>query len=91
MPWRRMLVLLLLISLLLLGVGAATSSAATTRKLCAVRANLYDSPGGLVVGRLYRPQRVTVLRRSANRRWAHVRTPTGLRGWLLAGALCRRG
>ena len=91
MPWRRMLVLTLLTSFLLLGVGAATSSAASTRKLCSARANLYDSPGGLVVGRLHRPQRVTVLRRNANRRWVHVRARTGLRGWLLAGALCRRG
>ena len=90
MLWRRMLVLLLLTSFLLLCVGAASASAAT-RKLCASRANLYDTPRGLVVGRLYRPHRVVVLRRSANRRWANVRTTTGLRGWLLAGALCRRG
>ena len=91
MPWRRMLVLTLLTSFLLLGVGAATAPGAATRKLCSARANLYDSPGGLVVGRLYRPQRVVVLRRSANRRWVHVRTRTRLRGWLTAGALCRRG
>jgi hypothetical protein len=87
---RRMLALLLIFSFLLLGVGAASAPAAT-RKLCASRANLYDSPGGIVVGRLHRPQRVTIVRRSANRRWVHVRARTGLSGWMLAGALCRRG
>jgi hypothetical protein len=86
---RRMLALLL-ISSFLLGAAAASAPAAT-RKLCAARANLYDSPAGIVVGRLYRPQRVTVVRRSANRRWVHVRARTGLRGWMTAGALCRRG
>ena len=91
MTWRRMLALSIISSFLLLGAGAATSSAATTRKICSARANLYDSPGGLVVGRLQRRSRVVVLRRSANRRWAHVRAHTGLRGWILAGALCRRG
>ena len=90
MPWRSMLVLTLLTSFLLLGVGAASAPAAT-RKLCSARANLYDSPGGLVVGRLHRPQSVVVLRRSANRRWVNVRARTGLRGWLIAGALCRHG
>jgi hypothetical protein len=88
MTARRMLVLLLITTSLLLGVGAAWAPAAT-RKLCASRANLYDTPRGLVVGRLHRPQRVTVLRRSANRRWVHVRARTGLRGWMTAGALCR--
>ena len=88
MTWRRMLALSIISSFLLLGVGAATAPAAT-RKLCAKRANLYDSPNGVVVGRLFRPQRVTIVRRSANRRWVHVRARTGLRGWIVAGALCR--
>lgn len=66
-----------------------TAAAAQHRRLCADRANLYDTPGGFVVGRLYKPVKVRVLRRSANRRWVHVRTRTGLAGWLTSGALCR--
>ncbi|HWT93721.1 MAG TPA: SH3 domain-containing protein [Solirubrobacteraceae bacterium] len=68
---------------------APTLAAKGERRLCADRANLYDTPGGFVVGRLYRPVKVRVLRRSANRRWVHVRTRTGLAGWLTSGALCR--
>ena len=47
---------------------------ASTRRLCAHSAILRDSPEGFVIGRLYRPQRLRYIRRSANRRWALVRT-----------------
>lgn len=65
------------------------SQAASTRRLCARSAALRDSPEGFVIGRLHRPQRLTYLRRSANRRWALVRTRAGVVGWLPFGSLCR--
>jgi hypothetical protein len=87
-PYRDGMIVLLLLTFMTLAI-ASPSPAASTRKLCASRANMYDSPGGFVVGRLYRPARVRVLRRSANRRWASVRASTGITGWVTAGALCR--
>ena len=35
-----------------------------------------------MIGRLYRPQRLRYIRRSANRRWALVHTRTRLAGWI---------
>ncbi len=68
---------------------AAAAKPKAERRLCADRANLYDTPGGFVIGRLYKPARVRVLRRSANRRWLHVRTTSRLTGWIITGAVCR--
>ena len=62
---------------------------ASTRRLCASSAILRDSPEGFVIGRLYRPQRLRYIRRSANRRWALVRTRSGLAGWIRYRSLCR--
>lgn len=63
--------------------------AESSRRLCARSAILRDSPEGFVIGRLYRPQRLRYVRRSANRRWALVRTRTDLAGWIPYGSLCR--
>ena len=41
-----------------------------------------------MIGRLYRPQRLRYIRRSANRRWALVRTRAGLTGWIPNRSLC---
>lgn len=68
---------------------AADADAAVRRSLCAPRANLRDSPRGFIIGRLRRPQRLTVIRRDADRRWTQVCTRTGLVGWLPSGSLCR--
>jgi len=38
---------------------------------------------------LYRGDRVRVLRRSADRRWARINTHNELRGWIRSGSLCR--
>ncbi len=84
----RALVLVLL--LLFVIASAPPAQAASTRKLCARSAVVRDSPEGFVIGRLYRPQRLRYLRRSANRRWALVRTRTGLVGWIPRGKLCKR-
>jgi hypothetical protein len=84
---RRPLVAVLLIVLLLLTL--AVPAAASTRRLCARSAALRDSPEGFVIGRLYRPQRLRYVRRSANRRWALVRTRAGVAGWIPYRSLCR--
>ncbi len=68
---------------------AAPAAAATTR-VCARTATLRDTPRGFVIARLYRGQRVVVVRRSAARGWLNVRPATGLPGWILARSLCRR-
>ena len=84
----RALVLVLLLILLMAAVP--TAHAASSRRLCARSAILRDSPEGFVIGRLYRPQRLRYIRRSANRRWALVRTGAGLVGWIHYRSLCKR-
>lgn len=81
--------LALVLLLLLLMASAPPAHAASTRRLCAHSAILRDSPEGFVIGRLYRPQRLRYIRRSANRRWALVRTRHGLAGWIPYRSLCR--
>ncbi len=73
---RRPPVAVLLI-LVLITLTFAAPAVASTRRLCARSAALRDSPEGFVIARLYRPQRLRYVRRSANRRWALVRTPRG--------------
>jgi phytoene/squalene synthetase len=82
----------LIVTMLILAVlasAAASAEAASTRRLCARVATLRDSPEGFVIGRLYRPQRLRLQRRSANRRWALVATGGGVTGWVRSGSLCR--
>ncbi len=87
---RTLLVLLMIaLTLTTLALEPATADAAVRRSLCAKTANLRDSPEGFIIGRLRRPQRLVVIRRSANRRWSQVRTRTGLVGWLPSGSVCR--
>ena len=88
---RRLLVLLMiaLTSLTPIALDPASAEAATRGKLCAERANLRDSPRGFIIGRLRRPQRLTIIRRNPDRRWTQVRTSTGLAGWLPSGSVCR--
>jgi hypothetical protein len=83
---RRPLVAVLLIVVLL---TLAAPAVASTRRLCARSAALRDSPEGFVIARLYRPQRLRYVRRSANRRWALVRTRAGVAGWIRYRSLCR--
>jgi phytoene/squalene synthetase len=78
----------LALMLLLLMASAPDAHADSARRLCARSALLRDSPEGFVIGRLYRPQRLRYLFRSANRRWALVRTRAGLAGWLPYRSLC---
>jgi hypothetical protein len=85
---RRPLVAVLLI-MVLATLIPAVPAAASTRRLCARSAVLRDSPEGFVIGRLYKPQRLRYVRRSANRRWALVRTRAGVAGWIPYRSLCR--
>jgi hypothetical protein len=85
---RRSPVAVLLI-VVLATLTLAAPAAASTRRLCSRSAALRDSPEGFVIGRLYRPQRLRYVRRSANRRWALVRTRAGVAGWLPYRSLCR--
>ena len=78
----------LLLLALVLAAAVPAAGAGDTRRLCA-RSNLYDTPNGVVIGRLYRPATVRVIRRNVNRRWANVRVRSGLTGWLLVSKLCR--
>ena len=83
---------LLMTTLVTLAVLAAPALAQQQRRsLCSRTANLRDSPNGFVIGRLTRPQRLTVMRRSANRRWTHVRVQSGIAGWIPSSSVCRRG
>ena len=84
-PPVAVLVLMVLVTLTLATPAAASSA----RRLCAPSAALRDSPEGFVIGRLYRPQRLRYLRRSANRRWALVRTRSDVAGWIPYRSLCR--
>lgn len=81
---------LLVVTLVLLVMASAPAAqAGSTRRLCAPSAILRDSPKGFVIAHLYRPQRLGYIRRSADRRWALVRTRTGLAGWIRYRKLCR--
>jgi hypothetical protein len=80
---------LALVLVLLVTLMPAEPAAASTRRLCARYAALRDSPEGLIIARLRRPQTLQYIRRSANRRWALVRIRTGAVGWIGARSLCR--
>ena len=62
--------------------------AATSRSVCAQKALLYDTPGGVVIAVLLKRDRVTVLRYRPDRRWVRVRAPEPVRGWMRTSSLC---
>lgn len=81
-------VLALLLSLTAAGEQA---HAAERARICHVyRAPVLSSPDGFVVGYLFRPDPVRILRRSANRRWMRITTSQELRGWVRSRYICRR-
>jgi hypothetical protein len=75
--------------LALVMVTVPSTASAQTRRVCAKSATLRDTPRGFAVARLYRRQRVTIVRRSGERGWTPVRTRNGLPGWILTRSLCR--
>jgi hypothetical protein len=82
-------VLLLTLSVLVLALPEPASARTETRTVCVRAATLRDTPRGFAIGRLYRNEKVEVVRRSATRGWVPVRTRSGLPGWILARSLCR--
>ena len=87
---RRMIaVVLLSVSVLVIALPAAASARSETRKVCVRAATLRDTPRGFAIGRLYRNEKVEVVRRSGTRGWVPVRTSSGLPGWILSRSLCR--
>lgn len=92
-PRRRAAVAAALTAALLLASAGfpagASASGPERRRVCVARTVVVESPNGFTVGYLYRRDRVTLLRRSANRRWARIVTPNELRGWVRATSLCR--
>jgi hypothetical protein len=78
------------LALLAATIALAPTDVALAAQVCAKRAVVQDSPGGFTVGYVYRRDRVRVVRRSANGRWARIVTPTELRGWMRRKALCGR-
>ena len=65
------------------------ASAQSTRKVCERTAIVRDTPRGFAIARLFRGDRVEVVRRSATRGWVPIRTRSGLPGWILKKSLCR--
>lgn len=77
------------LSAVLLAGGAHPADAAT-RRVCARAANVYDTPRGFVIARVYRRDRVRVVGRSATRGWSRIELRGGLPGWIPNRRLCRR-
>jgi hypothetical protein len=88
----RAAVLALLLALAISAlVPSAEALAAERGRVCNVyRAPVLNSPDGFVVGYLFRPDPVRILRRSANRGWMRITTSHELRGWVRARYICRR-
>lgn len=78
--------------LVIMAAGVPEALAAHPAKgvVCVSRMAVVGSPGGFTVGYAFRGDRVRVARRSANGRWAQIRTADELRGWARASALCQR-
>jgi hypothetical protein len=73
---------------LLLALVPAQASAAQRRSMCADQAALYDAPGRIAIGHLYRPQRLIVMARTNDGRWTYVRTAWDVEGWSRSRVLC---
>ena len=86
---RMLVVALLTVSVLAVALPASASARTETRKVCVRAATLRDTPRGFAIARLFRNERVEVVRRSATRGWVPVRTRRGLPGWILVRSLCR--
>jgi hypothetical protein len=76
-----------LLALALLPAGSA--SASVRRTLCVDRTVLRDSPGGFVIGHLYRPQTLLVVLDDDGGDWSFVEVRTGAQGWVATRTLCK--
>jgi hypothetical protein len=78
-----------LLVLALLVAATPASAASSSRRLCADRVPVWDSPDGFVIAHMYRPQHVRVLATTDHRRWSLVHfSGIELRGWILTRTLC---
>jgi hypothetical protein len=85
---RVLAVATVLLALMVLAPAVALARE-ETRRVCARAATVRDTPRGFAIARLYRRDRVTVVRRSGVRGWVPIRTRSGLPGWILTRSLCR--
>jgi hypothetical protein len=89
MSLRRRTSVLVSAGLLAVAGAGAAPAAAASRRLCADRVAVWDSPDGFVIAHMYRPQQVSVLATTDHRRWSLVHfAAVDLRGWILTRALC---
>ena len=79
----------MVVMLSLVFLTAAPAAEAAERRVCARVATVRDTPRGFAIARLYRGQRIVVVRASATRGWTPIRTRNGLPGWILSRSLCR--
>ena len=84
-----LLVIVVTAAVVVAAAPVAAAARETTRKVCVRSATVRDTPRGFAIARLYRGERVAVVRRSATRGWAPIRTRSGLPGWILTRSLCR--
>lgn len=68
----------------------ALAAAGKPGRVCAERAIVRETPGGLVVGVLEQDDLVRVLKRDKSRAWLKVSVDLPAIGWLKAKALCGR-
>lgn len=61
----------------------------TRGRVCVRQSYLYETPGRLFVGTVFKDEPIAVRKRSASGRWALVATDTGSEGWVRTRALCR--
>jgi hypothetical protein len=78
-----------LLVVLMAGAPAPAMAASGTKRLCADKAAVWDSPGGFVIAYLYRPQTLKVLGTAHRRRWSLVRFDSGPRGWIPTSKICK--
>ena len=86
---RTIAVVVLVAGIAMLSAPAVAAARGETRKVCVRAATVRDTPRGFAIARLFRNERVEVVRRSATRGWVPIRTSRGLPGWILKRSLCR--
>ena len=78
-----------LVVMTLLGFSLPAAADAATRRVCARVATVYDTPRGFAIARLYRREKVRVVRASGIKGWTPISITGGLPGWILTRNLCR--
>lgn len=81
----------LLATVLVVSLSSTPPAQAQSRskKVCSRSATVRDTPKGFVIARLSKGQKVVIIRPSAAKGWANIRTKSGLPGWILTRSLCK--